>query len=458
MKKVYDVLMLLRATSSKNEKLAILQRNAGNTDLKEFLRVTYEPRINFYQKKIDPKAFTEADRSSIAPVFDVDFINEVVRTLGGRLLTGTMAKRWLAAKHEGLRAFWEKELLEILISRDVRAGFSESTINKVWPELVTDVPYMRCSLPKDAKLDRFDWKLGVISQIKADGMFAAINHHSNGTVTIMSRNGSPFPLVAAFDSLVAEVKEFVPKGCQVHGELLMYKNSSMLPRQEGNGKFNSLLQSGEIDGEGFQVAYECWDIIPIMQATAKNKYTTGYFDRFKKLCDLLNQGAPRVALWLIDSKVVHSLEEANAHYRDALERGLEGTIIKCPTNLIWEDSTSKWQVKMKLEFEVDLRVTGYVEGKGKAAGMLGALDCETSDGKLKVQVGSGFTDAMRKDIWQRQNLNIVTVKANSIMPPTRKDTYSLFLPIFVEERLDKKVADTLEKVQAQYDAAISSVA
>ena len=455
MKTVYDAIIAARNTSSKNEKIAILTA-AKSDDLKNFLSVVYEPRINFFQSKVDTKTHNPDDDSGVSPTFDADFLSEVVATLNGRRLTGNAAKRWLTAQWHNLRSDWERELLEMLIARDVKAGFSGNTVNKVFGAgTVTDVPYMRCSLPKDAKLSGFSWKDGVFSQIKADGMFAAINVEEDGTIAITSRNGSPFPVdVEAFRSLKVELVNLVPMGVQVHGELLVEKDGELLPRQESNGHLNTLLKSGEID-TGLRVIFDCWDAIPIVEAKAKNKYKVPYQRRFHNLQNWI--GAYKtVSLRLIETKMVFSLGQAYAHYASALERGLEGTIVKNPS-MIWEDTTSKFQVKLKLEFEVDLEVYDYEEGKGKAAGTLGALRCRTSDGKLEVKVGSGFTDAMRKDIWDLRDLRIITVKSNSIMPPTRKETYSLFLPIFVEQRLDKTEADSLERVQDQYNSAIKSV-
>ena len=458
MKNAYDTIMKIRATSSKNEKLAILQANTDDKDLKEFLRVCYEPSINFYVRKIDGSCgFQKAMDMKHGDfwAWGVNIIANMVHLLGNRQITGNEAKQWVCTLHS-LLSPPEQEMIQMLIDRDVRAGFSESTINKVWPGLITDPPYMRCSLPKDAKLSSFDWDRGVFSQIKADGMFANLDIGRYGDVRLSSRNGSVFNVeVEGLTDLVVAAREAIKKSdqnVQIHGELLVINASTgaPLPRQESNGKLNALLKSGELD-DGLEVIMECWDVIPADSAVAKGTCNTSYAMRFATLSTLL-EGAE--SLRLIETRRVHNMEEAMAHYREALSRGLEGTIIKNPS-MIWKDGTSKEQVKMKVEFEVDLRVTGYVEGKGKAAGTLGALECESACGQLKVQVGSGFTDAMRADIWGRKDLNIITVKANSIMPPTSKATSSLFLPIFVEERLDKHEADTLERIQAQYESTVS---
>lgn len=459
MKLVYDTIIACRNTSSKNDKVAILTEQKDNTELREFLRVCYEPRINFYQKKIDMKLVSTTKDKFQHSRFDAKMIAHIVEQLNGRKVTGNEAKAWLADLYSRLRTKEEQELLVMLIERDVKAGFSESTINKVFGEIITEVPYMRCSLPKDSNIDKFDWKRGVYSQIKADGMFANISHFDDGTVRIESRNGSPFPL-DHFGEIVENVQRYVPRGYQLHGELLMLRGRisgfEVLDRQTGNGMFNKILKDGEFDGSLYTPMYETWDIIPLTEAKLKNKYKTPYEARFALLKKCIPVSHTTSFLSIIETRIVNSLAEANAHYREALERGLEGTIVKS-ADAIWKDSTSKDQVKMKLEFEVDLEVEGYEEGNGKAAGTLGALRCRTSDGQLKVKVGSGFTDAMRRDIWERKDLKIITVKANSIMPPENKDTYSLFLPIFVEERNDKKTADDLARVQAQYEAAIGSM-
>jgi DNA ligase-1 len=51
-------------------------------------------------------------------------------------------------------------------------------------------------------------------------------------------------------------------------------------------------------------------------------------------------------------------------------------------------------LKLKPLDDAEATVIGYVAGKGKYAGMMGALQVETADGK-RFQIGTGFTDAVR---------------------------------------------------------------
>lgn len=131
----------------------------------------------------------------------------------------------------------------------------------------------------------------------------------------------------------------------------------------------------------------------------------------------------------------------------------------------WKSHTSPEQIKLKAEKEAELEVLGYVPGTGDNIGGIGSLCCVSSCRNLKVDV-SGLTKAMRgiervdkKDSskgWKViegfdcncHNGKIITVKFNELIESDSKDTYSLFLPRFVEERADKNEADTLERIKA----------
>jgi glucose/arabinose dehydrogenase len=74
---------------------------------------------------------------------------------------------------------------------------------------------------------------------------------------------------------------------------------------------------------------------------------------------------------------------------------------------------------------------------------MGSVTCVTKDGKLEVNVGSGFNDEDRKMKPEDIVGKIITVKYNEIIQDKNKNKKSLFLPIFEEIRLDKTKADIL---------------
>ena len=134
-----------------------------------------------------------------------------------------------------------------------------------------------------------------------------------------------------------------------------------------------------------------------------------------------------------------------------LADGQEGIILKDKDG-IWENKRAKHQIKFKGEMECDLEITEVVEGTGKYAGKLGAVVCRSrpEDGKyLTVNVGSGFNDDHRDNLWAiRDQLvgKIVAVKYN-MRSKNKAGEESLFLPIFVEVRYDKDVADTIGDIK-----------
>ena len=428
---------------SKNAKIAILTKHKDNDVLQEVIRLAYDPTVNFYIKKIP--AYTATGSMSL------DWAIDQLGELSKRNVTGGEAITHLTLVLNSLTVSDAKVLAKV-IDRDLRAGFGESTANKVWKNLIPEFPYMRCSLPKAAKLDEFSWaEDGVFSQLKADGMFANVNHTADGEVQILSRAGSLFPQ-QHFAHLIADVQKTFPTNTQSHGELLIKRGGVVLPRQIGNGILNKVQKGGDI-GPTDEIVYLVWDQIALTSVVSKGTYNVPYKHRF---AELAVQTLKAECIELIDTRIVHTMEEALTHYREMLEAGMEGTIIKNAKG-IWKDTTSKDQVKMKLDIDVDLVIMGFNAGNGKNEATFGSIVCQSSDGLLEVNI-SGFTDEVRLEVHNTRDKligTIVTVKGNSIMPPSGNNTkYSLFLPRFAEFRTDKTVADDLAKVIEQFDNAV----
>ncbi len=145
-----------------------------------------------------------------------------------------------------------------------------------------------------------------------------------------------------------------------------------------------------------------------------------------------------------------------------MQRELEGTIVKDP-EMIWEDTTSKRQVKLKLKVQCEVRITGFKPGKAgaKHKDTFGSIEAMSECGELVVTC-HGFSDKLRKELWDDREIlvnKVMTIESNGIMPPSgKKTTHSLFLPIFCEIRHDKTVADDLQKIREQFQNAIKNIA
>lgn len=377
---------------------------------------------------------------------------DLLEMLNRRQLTGGEARRAVAAAvYGGVPA----DLMLRILNKDPKAGFGATLVNKACPGLIPEFPYMRCSLPPAVKLTEWDWEGGVYSQLKSDGMFTNINFDISG-VQFMSRQGTLFPM-PEFAPLIEEIQSFIAPGTQTHGELLVEREGKILARELGNGILNSVAQGGKF-GLGERAVFHAWDQIPLEAVKSKGTHNENYGTRYQNLQQQLAL-SDQLHLTLIESRIVHSLEDAYAHYKEKLVAGLEGTIIKEPWGF-WRDGTSKDQVKLKLDAPCDLVITGFRPGKGKNAATFGAIEAQTCDGLLEVGV-SGFTDAQRKTIHLAREAmigRIMTVKSNLLLLPSPSNKlHSLFLPRFVEIRTDKHEADSLQRVKDQFEAAIKAV-
>ena len=404
------------------------------------LNRTYSPEYVYGIKKVP-----EVVNFGVKNLNDTwPFVEATLDRLTTRAVTGNAARDEVATLMSTLLPE-EAKVLENLLKGDLRCGINVASINKCFPGTIPEYPYMRCSLQKGSNIDKFNWEKGIYSQEKADGMFANMFLASDGSVKITSRNGTVFANVE-FQAFIDEFKTKADLGYCYHGELLVLEKQQedewkVLPREIGNGVLNSVLKGGSFE-KNQKPFYFIWDRVKIESMISGGKDTTPYKERFAQVQKLKGQH-----FLPIPSKMVYSLEEAFEHYAQMTSAGIEGTVIKNP-EAIWADGTSKDQIKMKVEAEVDLIVRGFNPGNGKNEKWFGSLICESSDGLVQTNV-SGFSDKDRERITKEMDdwidKKIITVRANSLMP-NGNGPRRLFLPRFVEERLDKTEADSLEKI------------
>lgn len=466
---IMNMVSMIADKSGKNDKQELLALAMEDPTFAKVMNYTYNPFITF---GVRPSRLAVFDSIHHETEFDFETWN-LLDFLKSRELTGDAAKNAIISEMTRLGAE-SRELLWRILNKDMKAGFSESSINKVSKDFIPSTPYMRCSLPKDVDFEKWPWARGVISQIKADGMFFNANVEKD-SVDFTSRQGQPFP-VEGFEQLMEDFAEaFRPllgqfsnyeSGIQTHGEMLVKDpDGELLPREVGNGLINKLIKGTPLP-EGHSLFAELWDIIPKTSAVKKGFFAADYLSRLRTLNGALGyvkakRQGQETSIQVIETKVVRSYGDAMEHYYAARRAGLEGTIAK-KTDLQWKDGTSKDQVKLKQEVPVELEVYGFEEGKegGKTANTFGSLKCRSKCGMLEVNVGSGFSDELRKDINDNRDDwtgAIITVKANEIMYAKRgKLVHSLFLPIFVERRFDKTEADTFEQIVSQFENAVKA--
>lgn len=428
---VLSILDELASTGSRLQKEAILERNKDNEDLKCAVFLALDPFTQFYIRKI-PK-YTP-NHNPIGDNLDWAF-EELTSKIVSREVTGNAAIEHLSYVLENISADNAK-VVERVIQKDLKCGASDATVNKIWPGIVHDYPCMLASGYDEKLVNKV--KFPAMAQLKMDGMrFNAIVNE--GKCEFRSRNGKEINLLGNLS------EEFIAlskgKNLVFDGELVVEESGKYLDRQTGNGILNKAVKGTISSKEAEKVCATLWDVIPY-EDFKNGSSDWDYKTRFSVLEDMLLSGKIRI----VDHKIVASLHEARETFNAYLAEGQEGIILKDLSG-VWENKRAKHQIKFKGELECELRVVDVQEGTGKYTGLLGALICESEDGVLKVDVGSGFKDADRTSMTKESVVGkIISVKYNARIK-NKQGEESLFLPIFIEIREDKNVADSSASIK-----------
>lgn len=111
---------------------------------------------------------------------------------------------------------------------------------------------------------------------------------------------------------------------------------------------------------------------------------------------------------IVPTYLAKSDEEVRAFLKSFLKKGYEGVIIRNPDSLYQQKRTTDL-LRLKPWIRVTAIIVGFIEGKGKYEGTLGAIEIKYK--KWSCKVGSGLNDKQRDVIWANKKsylgLNIV---------------------------------------------------
>jgi hypothetical protein len=458
-----------------NKKMDILQSHKDGPHgdlLKRVLYLANSKRVKFYIKQIpDYKA-----NGKNLPLKDaIEMLSVFTDTAAHKPLRGAGATAHL----EQILSSVSKEdayIIERIIEKDCKLGMGTTNINKIYGELIENTPYMGAKA-YSAKLAQAIFadpknKGYAYSQIKMDGRYmnAIIR---DGDVEAESRGGEPTVVDGA--EFLRELKTF--PDCVLNGELTI----DGVSRYDSNGIIASLISINTKKNAGENVLGEIadfekkrkmtyrdalnairftvWDVITVDEYFDEES-STPYHDRLVNLSHLLDpkfSGKPKPKMVsFIKTKKVYSFEDAMTHFQEMLAEGQEGTILKA-SNGTWEDNKPNWQVKMKLELDVDLKIVGFNYGTGKNASVISSVTAESSDGLVSTRP-TGIKEDMMKYITANQAKlmgAVLEVKCSGLSHDSKGD-YALLHPVFKCIRDDKKTYDSLQSIK-DIEAAAKSL-
>lgn len=453
--KIKEIFDEIAAEGGTNAKVAILTKYVDNELLKRVLYLANSKRVKFYIKQLPE--YTPDNNGSETLEWALDGLKFIT----DRTYTGTEALNWLVVLLSALSTD-DAYILERIIDKDCKIGLGTTYMNKVFKGLIEDTPYMG-AVSFDEKKARKVFEKGSkgISQIKMDGRYCnAIVR--NGEVEMESRQGEPTILTGA--KFLEELTSF--EDCVLNGELTM----DGVSRYESNGIIASLIdicskrdsrtdkendkkitnfedKHGSFTGALERIRYTVWDRLTVDEYFNKSSKLK-YAERLAYLERLIENAKPS-NVKIIESAIVHNYAQAMTHFQEVLAAGEEGTILKAWDGE-WKDGKPTWQIKMKLEMDVDLRITGFnYGGKGtKNEFLISSFNAESSDGLVKTKP-QGLKEDMMKYVTENQDKLLGTIlQCKSCgLSSDSSGNYSMLHPAFVMLRDDKDTCDSLESIK-----------
>lgn len=407
----WEIIELLRSNNSKLFKQDILSQHMDNLEFVAGLKKALTPLITYGVQSVPNAELLGEDGDGLTWI---DF-EQLLYNLETRTLTGHAARDAIVvAMTKSTVEQWNNWYRPILL-KDLKAGFSERTVNKVQKGTI---PVFGCMLARDGAKEEKKLVGDVIIENKYDGV-RCIAIVQNNTAVLHSRNGKVFPNFPHIEEALSK-PEF--NNMVFDGEI-MSDNFQALMKQ--------VYRKTNVDTSDAYLAL--FDVLDLSEFNeGEGKYNT--LERKNILDNLIFSDCIREVEW---TRCNLDTEGGQRIFKNmnktAIKNGYEGLMVK-PIDAVYQCKRSAAWLKIKPVIEVTLTIKDVEVGQGKFEGTTGALVCEgVDDGvHIKVNVGSGLSDDQRDMFWDNRDViigDLVEIKADAITQAENGE-YSLRFPRF----------------------------
>ena len=406
-----NIIQALEADSSTLAKQSILKDNIDNAEFIEGSTMCLDPLVTFGVKQVPTT-------DTMGPGVSWNDFKLLANELINRGLTGYAARDAIQTMADNSTIDQWNDWYRRILIKDLRCGTGAKLFNKVQKDTI---PLFGCMLAHDGAKHPKKITGECFIEYKYDGV-RVIAIVQNGDATLYSRNGK---LLENFPHINEALSKSEFEGLVFDGEVVSEDFQTLMKqvhRKEGAQTEDSYLAVFDmLTLDEFNAG---WSGI-----SAKERRI-----RLTTIRPLFNYRIQLVAATLMDLDTEQGQAEFKEMNKVALEEGYEGLMVK-PTNAPYQCKRSHAWLKIKPFIEVTLEVVGVEEGTGKNEGMLGALVVAgNDDGKdFHLNVGSGLTDDMRKDVWAVKDDvigQLVEIRADAVTISQDNHAYSLRFPRF----------------------------
>ena len=413
-------------------KLDEIARVGSRLSKEKILQTLGSETVKFLAKALDPMITfgVTADEDHLLGVWrrgkqewtpDVywDAFYALLESLQSRRLTGNDAQRQIEALISN--CFREEAVIWTcrILNKNLRMGVQVTTLNEVFPGTVQE---WNVALAETYDPDKDVLQGEYVREPKLDGLRGVAFKGK-----MYTRNGR---IIESVDHVLEELRVFEDTDV-FDGEIMGAKDFD-----ESSG---DIRRKGE--GPNKELYYNVFDVVDLEGWMNRDTYSLRKRkERLDEIFELSDFKYVRRVPWTkmnLNPTAVDVVAAGDAYIAD----GYEGAMIKnLDSQYIFD--RSKALLKVKRFVELDGKIAGVYEGKGRLKKTLGGIFVEhpaiLKDGLgplVQTKVGSGFSDSQRADLWKRADEIFGKTVEIKYQNPTAEGR--LRFPVFLRFRPDK---------------------
>ena len=433
-----------------NAKKAILAREINNDTLRRVFDYAYSPFIRF---GISHKTMPVREEGTSTNT--LEWALEQLDVIVNRTVTGHAAINHLQNILNNISED-DSEVIRRVVLKDLECNTACSLAKSTWGKKFDyKPPQMLSSAQSDKSIEWLvkNAKGDLVCELKADGA-RCMTEISNGDITSFTRNAKTFNGLVRIHNALSSVGI---TDVVLDGEIV-FESDNGANREQSTGMVNRCINGIVPQEVANKFVYQVWDIIDLEVYKGNAKSVKTLKERRKQLEAFVDAVRDQDCIEVIEQTIVKDLNEAKTVYKDYVNKGFEGIILK-DNGSVWENKRSKSFVKFKEKFRVDVIVTGSYPHK-KDPTKIGGLYIQTPCGTISCGAGSGLKDKQTDDDIQypMESLDRTTLMEIADKLPGRiielevngmtecNGNKSFFLPIIKTWRNDKNEANSYIEV------------
>ena len=144
-----------------------------------------------------------------------------------------------------------------------------------------------------------------------------------------------------------------------------------------------------------ELEYHVFDVINTACFSTRSAHLAALFNEYDSYTSM--QPSRQPSIFQVPTHLILDWEDVENHMEHYINLGYEGVMVRLGSGRYIGHRTH-WLLKHKRFVEEPFHVCGFIEGRGKHRGRLGALQFATVGGEVG-KVGTGFSDEQREQLW-----------------------------------------------------------